>query len=142
MALTGHPEDIPYLTNPRSGSFCQRRPKMTDHLTEITIRRLDETDAAALARLAELDSAPVPQDHMLAAEAEGRLLAAMSLTDGSIISDPFSRTLEARALLELRAAQLRRAEAPRRRRPTQRRTRSRAALAGSVPGAGGRLLTL
>ena len=115
---------------------------MTDHLTEITIRRLDETDAAALARLAELDSAPVPGDHVLAAEAGGRLLAAMSLTDGTTVSDPFSRTLEARALLELRAAQLHRTRTAHKRRPAQRRPRSRAALAGSVPGAGGRLLTL
>jgi hypothetical protein len=115
---------------------------MNDQLTAITIRRLDDADAPALARLADLDSSPLPSGGILAAEIDGRLVAARSLADGTTISDPFTRTGDVRSLLELRAAQLHRAGAPRKRRPAERHPRSRAALAGSIPGAGGRLLTL
>ena len=114
---------------------------MNDQISSLTIRRLDvEADAAALARLAQLDSAEIPAHPALGIEVEGRLLAAVSLVDGASLADPFSRTTELRALLELRAAQLRRRATGRvgvrgARRPT-------AALPGSVPGAGGRLLTL
>jgi hypothetical protein len=105
----------------------------------VTLRRLEGADAEALERLADLDSATPPGGRLLGAEVEGVLLAAISLDTGELVSDPFSRTGELRAMLELRAAQLGR------RTRFQRlafRTRPRAALAGSPPGAGGRLLTL
>ena len=41
------------------------------------------------------------------ARGRGPLLAAISLASGEVIADPFSRTAELRALLELRAGQLR-----------------------------------
>ena len=109
----------------------------------VTIRRLDERDAPAVARLAGLDSEANLEAPALGAEVEGRLLAAISLVDGRTVSDPFSRTAELRSLLALRAAQIRGRDYgssgtgvafP--------RTRARAALGGSPPGAGGRLLTL
>jgi hypothetical protein len=115
---------------------------MTDQIAAITIRRLDESDSAALSRLAQLDSGSVPEGAVLGAEVEGRLLAAVSLADGASVADPFSRTTELRAMIELRAAQLRRREAPRHGLRSESAGRSRGALAGSVPGAGGRLLTL
>jgi hypothetical protein len=116
---------------------------MNDHFAQITIRRLNANDAAAVARLAARDSSPAPAGALLGAEVEGRLLAALSLTDGASIADPFSRTHEVRSLLELRASQLRRRDRqPRRRGEHSRPSRSHAALAGSVPGAGGRLLDL
>lgn len=103
----------------------------------IVIRRLGAADAQALARLAGLDSAPRPTGEWIGAEVEGRLLAAASLDGQGTVADPFSRTDELRALLELRASQLGR-RSPHRRR----RRRARASLAASPPGAGGRLLTL
>lgn len=102
----------------------------------LVIRHLDGDDLAAAKRLAQLDSTPLPEGDLLGALVEGRLLAAISLTSGESIADPFSRTAELRALLELRAAQLRRrVNGHRRVRRDLPRPRPRAALAGSPPGA-------
>ena len=110
-------------------------------LAGVTIRRLGEADLAAVRKLAELDSALELTGEMLGAEVEGHLLAAISLADGSTVADPFSHSAELRDLLELRAAQLRYREGTRVRFRKSRK-RSRAALAGSPPGAGGRLISL
>lgn len=74
----------------------------------VTIRRLgdDDADRRALAGLAERDSGPALEGAVLVAEVEGSLLAAISLADGRVLADPFSRTAELRSLLELRAYQL------------------------------------
>jgi hypothetical protein len=117
----------------------------TDQIAALTIRRLTEDDRAAVLRLAQLDSNRTPEGELLGAEVEGRLLAAISLSTGEAVLDPFRRTQEIRGLLELRLAQLRRRERRAQRRvfglPVRGR-RSRAAMPGSPPGAGGRLLTL
>lgn len=85
-----------------------RHPRIHDQTTAgITIRRLGAADTTALTRLAQLDSAEIPTGDMLGAEFEGELVAAIDMADGRIIADPFTRTSELRALLELRAAQLR-----------------------------------
>ena len=78
--------------------------------SEITIRRMDLADADrdSVAELADLDSRRAPDGPVLGAEVEGTLLAAISLTTGEVIADPFSRTAELRPLLETRAVQLRR----------------------------------
>jgi hypothetical protein len=104
----------------------------------VTIRRLGAADRESLERLAERDSsrAVALDDDVLGAEVEGALLAAISLASGKLIADPFSRTSELRAMLELRARQLRR------RAIVHSAHRPAAALASSPPGAGGRLLTL
>jgi hypothetical protein len=57
----------------------------------LTIMFATEADQERLRRLAELDSKPVPRGDVLLAEAQGRLVAAMSV-DGSVIADPFERT--------------------------------------------------
>lgn len=103
--------------------------------TSLTIRRLTEADQAPLTALAGLDSSRAPVGPVLGAEADGALVAALSLADGTVIADPFRRTAEAVALLRLRAKQV---QAGRRRR----RKRARAALPASPPGAGGRLVSL
>jgi len=108
----------------------------------VTIRRLDEGDAPALARLAGLDSEAILEGPALGAEVEGKLLAAISLADGRTVSDPFSRTAELRSLLELRARQIRGRAPGSESGAAVPRPRARAALGGSPPGAGGRLLTL
>ena len=105
----------------------------------IAIRRLDQGDAEALRRLAALDSAAEPVGEWLGVEVEGRLLAAASLDGHGTVADPFSRTGELRALLDLRMTQLKGRGSSRR---ARRRGRRPATLAGSPPGAGGRLLTL
>lgn len=108
--------------------------------TGITLRRLRGSDERAVEELAQLDSKPRPEGDLLGIEVEGRLLAAASISSGTTIADPFSRTAEIRALLELRIAQLRLREPARS--GSGIRNRSRAALPGSPPGAGGKLLTL
>ncbi|MDQ3571847.1 MAG: hypothetical protein M3383_03170 [Actinomycetota bacterium] len=114
----------------------------TTHTTGIRIRQLAEADAAAVERLAQLDSAEVPAGPLLGAEIEGRLLAVTSLSEGVTVADPFSRGAELRDLLDLRAAQLRQRQPRRRRFGAGAGRPARAALAGSPPGAGGRLLSL
>lgn len=108
---------------------------------EITIRPLDGGDGAALLRLAERDSAPVPAGRLLGAWLDRELVAVRSLTRGEAIADPFRPTDQIARLLERRAKQLR-AERRWRRRRRRLGRRSRAALPGSPPGAGGRTLVL
>lgn len=62
----------------------------------------------AIERLAELDSARTPSGPLLVAAIDGRLLAALPVAGGRAIADPFARTAELVALLELRVAQLNR----------------------------------
>lgn len=109
---------------------------------EITIRILDDRDGEALARLAQRDSASVPRGRLLGASLDGRLVAARSLESGRAIADPFVPTAAVGALLERRAAQLARASRARRGLGRLVGRRSRAALPGSPPGAGGKLLTI
>ena len=108
----------------------------------VTIRKARSDDAAALAVLAERDSGRTLDGDVVVAEVEGAILAAISLENGMVLADPFSRTRELRNLLELRRAQLQRRSRPSRLPALIRRGRPRAALAGSPPGAGGRLLQL
>jgi hypothetical protein len=65
-------------------------------------------DAGTLTRLAALDETEPLSGDVLLAVADGRAVAAMSVTDGRVAADPFARTGEAVALLRLRAHQARR----------------------------------
>ena len=69
----------------------------------ISIRAATTGDGPALARLAALDSAPVPFGPVLLAEVDGRPLAALSVNDGRVIGDPFTRTTELAELLRVHA---------------------------------------
>ena len=110
---------------------------------EIGIRILTDGDRERLERLAERDSAQTLAGPVLGATVDGELVAALSLSDGEALADPFVRTDDVRALLADRAAQLR-SDGTGRRRPGAwlRRRRARAALPVSPPGAGGRLLEI
>jgi hypothetical protein len=81
-------------------------------MSDLTLRICSELDYPALQRLAERDSTVVPGGRLLAAEASGQLLAAISLESGAVIADPFQRSGDAVDLLRRRAAQLRRAHGP------------------------------
>jgi hypothetical protein len=117
-------------------------PIQEQPMAGVTIRRLGLDDRRAVERVAELDSATAPRGELLGAEIEGRLVAAIAIESGDSLADPFSRTRELRALLELRAGQLRRREPALPRFVRFRRRHARAALPSSPPGAGGRLLSL
>jgi hypothetical protein len=73
--------------------------------TSYTVRSAHQADAFALQRLAQLDSAEVPAAPLLIGELDGRLVAALSLSDGTVIADPFVPTVELVALLRLRSRQ-------------------------------------
>jgi hypothetical protein len=73
--------------------------------SQITIRPGYADDERALHRLAALDSAAsLPPAPLLVAELDGELSAALSLTDGSAVADPFRPTAEIVALLRAHAA--------------------------------------
>lgn len=78
-----------------------------DTETSITIRRARPGDGAALRRLAERDTAPAPSGGMLVAVIDGQIRAAVSISAGDTIADPFHPTAELVALLSARASQLR-----------------------------------
>lgn len=73
----------------------------------ITIRRarLDETQL--LRDLAGLDSSPrVPAGDVLLAELDGKAVAAVSMTDGTRVADPFLPTAHVVQMLDVRARAL------------------------------------
>lgn len=72
----------------------------------VTLRFGSSGDQKSLARLAALDGAEPPEQPVLLAEVDGRLLAALALSDGRVIADPFHRTAELIDLLRARARQL------------------------------------
>lgn len=81
------------------------RPGARSH-DPLTVRFAGAPDEPALALLAELDSAPVPSAPLLVGERDGRPIAALSLSDGAVVANPFVATADVVALLELRARQL------------------------------------
>jgi hypothetical protein len=86
-----------------------RREAHPAEIEDVSVRRLDHrpSDRAALEYLADLDSSEPLSGEVLGAELDGVLVAAISLSTGDVIADPFIRTDHIRSLLELRAAQLR-----------------------------------
>ena len=87
--------------------------------TIIALRMAGPDEAGVIACLAALESGRPLEGDALVAVVDGKLVAAISLSDGRVVADPFLPTKEARALLETRAAQL--VSWPRRRRRPKRR---------------------
>lgn len=81
-------------------------------MSSLTIRPAFPDDAAALERLAQLDSSEVPTGELLIAEVDGGPAAAMAIQGGAVIADPFQPTAALITLLAERARQLR-GDAPR-----------------------------
>jgi hypothetical protein len=95
-------------------------------MEDVTLRLTNAADRSALQRLAELESRwfPPPGPHLVAVR-DGRVDAAISLSSGEAIADPFRRTAELCDLLRLHAKTRRVARDDRR----ARRARPRPALA-------------
>jgi hypothetical protein len=74
----------------------------------VLIRRAGARDEPEIARLAALDERELPCGDRLIAEVEGRAVAAVEVTSGATIADPFVPTSSIVELLGLRAAQVRR----------------------------------
>lgn len=66
------------------------------------IRPATEADEPTLRRLAELDSQRPLDGPALIGEIRGRPAAAVSLTDGRVIADPFRNTVHLRQILHMR----------------------------------------
>lgn len=79
----------------------------------VVIRMADEGDAAAIQRIAELDSTTPFTGAALIAELDDELVAAVSLATWREIADPFVPTKEILDLLRIRARQLKPRLAPR-----------------------------
>lgn len=71
----------------------------------LVIRRSREEDAAAIERLAQLDSQRAPSGDLMLAEAGGELVAAVAVAGNQIIADPFRRTDHIVGLLQASLAQ-------------------------------------
>src|SRR5207247_10839595 len=99
---------------------------------QVTIRRAYPDDAAALARLAALDSRRAPAGDLLVAEVEGELWAAVTVDGAVAVADPFRATAGLVRLLRIRAAQL---EAAARDPGSARRGRARLVSARRQPAA-------
>lgn len=72
----------------------------------VVIRLATEADRSSVERLAQLDSATPPVGQTLIGELQGRAVAAVSLTNGKTVADPFVPTREIVELVQLRAQQL------------------------------------
>jgi hypothetical protein len=72
-------------------------------MTPIALRVASSGDDDALRRLAELDSRPLPPGPHLVAARAGRVDAALSLSTGAVVADPFRPTAELTELLRFAA---------------------------------------
>ena len=86
--------------------FNRSHMKVGTHSAKVSIHWADSDDDGVLAAVAARDSQRLPEGPWLVAEVEGEALAVLAVESGSFVADPFSRTVELRALLELRAGQL------------------------------------
>jgi hypothetical protein len=82
----------------------------------VTLRPVSPGDEGAVARVAQLDSSPLPPAPRLVAERDGVIEAAISLQTGELVSNPFVPTVRLCELLRLHAAAAHSASASRRRR--------------------------
>jgi hypothetical protein len=78
----------------------------------LTIRRAHAEDNQALRTLATIDSALPLTGEVLVAQLDGADVAAISLTDGRSIADPFRPSADTVEILRLRARQERGARKP------------------------------
>jgi hypothetical protein len=70
----------------------------------LRVARDDEGDV--IRRIADLDDARTLSGEVLLAVVDGEPIAARSLRDGRVVANPFVRTADAVALLDIRASQL------------------------------------
>src|SRR4051795_5994139 len=85
--------------------LAQPPPPPGAHMSSaIEIRPARPADTAALRDLAGLDSARPLEGDTLVAIIDEAPVAALSLTDGRVVADPFRRTAETVEMLKLRAA--------------------------------------
>jgi hypothetical protein len=72
----------------------------------VALRVAQPDDAYDVSRLAQLDDAQLPVGPVMLALVDGEAVAALSLSDGRVVANPFVPTTQIVALLRLRAVQL------------------------------------
>src|SRR5947208_2879318 len=80
------------------------RRRAASWMSEISLSLAGGSDSAALDRLAILDERPLPPAPHLLARRDGEACAALSLTTGEVVADPFRRTADVVELLRCHAA--------------------------------------
>src|SRR3954463_13612360 len=85
-----------------------RRKELPVRSSSLRIRHASAADAAAVERLAALDSSRRPTGDVLLAEVGDELWAALSMDDGHLVADPLRHSAGAALLLAQRSAQLHR----------------------------------
>jgi hypothetical protein len=83
-----------------------QRKEIPAHAAPLRIRQARPADAAALERLAALDSSQVPVGDVLLAEVGDELWAALSLDDGHHVADPLRPSANAVLILAQRGRQM------------------------------------
>jgi hypothetical protein len=78
-------------------------PLPPPHLSGVTLRTGRPDDTSAVTRLAALDSRHVPEEPLLLAEQDGVLRAALSVSTGAVVADPFAPSAHLVALLHRHA---------------------------------------
>jgi hypothetical protein len=78
----------------------------TDDESIVALRLAYAEDVGDVKRLADLDDAPALVEPAMLAIVDGQAVAALSLSDGRVVANPFVPTQKAVALLRLRAKQL------------------------------------
>lgn len=94
--------------NPARMARLPRRHRVrVESAAEVAIRVAGADDADAVCTLEQLDDHALPAGPRLLAELDGVPVAALAVTDGSVVADPFARTAGVVDLLRVRARQLR-----------------------------------
>ena len=76
---------------------------MNTQLNDMVLRADRPADEGALRRLALLDDSRPLRGRALLAEVDGRPVAAIDLSDGRVVADPFEHTAQVVELLRVRA---------------------------------------
>jgi hypothetical protein len=94
------------LLNGRLSGADEARPPALRPATTITLRLSTRRDEPAIERLGRLSERQIPSGRHLVAEVDGQVWAALPLSGGEPLADPFAPALEVKELLSLRVAQL------------------------------------
>ena len=97
LHLTSNHSNVSSLGERRAARGAEQR---------ITVRHATAADTGRIRALAALDDRKLPAGPWFVAEADDELVALIPVRGGRVIADPFRRTADLVALLELRAAQL------------------------------------
>ena len=113
LAASRQAEMLEVAARARRGGRLSRHERAAGPSTRwasLTVRLATTDDRPALERLAALDGAEqAPAEPVLIGSMMARPVAALSLSDGHVVADPFAPTCELVELLRLRARQLLRA---------------------------------